>query len=67
MARALLVAALLLVACNERSSKGEGEQCFASSECGVNLVCDFGADPHICARMGTPGDPGGGGPDVSCA
>ena len=62
MARGVLIAALLLLAaaCNERSSKGEGEQCFASSECGVNLVCDFGADPHVCARMGTPGDPGGG-------
>lgn len=57
--RAVLIAALLLVACNERASKGEGEACFASSECGVNLVCDFGADPHVCARMGTPGDPGG--------
>lgn len=62
--RAVLIAALLLVACSERASKGEGEACFASSECGVNLVCDFGADPHVCASMGTPGDPGGGGADA---
>ncbi|HUS69044.1 MAG TPA: hypothetical protein VMZ28_31120 [Kofleriaceae bacterium] len=63
--RAVLIAALLLVACNERASKGEGEACFASSECGANLVCDFGADPHVCASMGTPGDDPGGGADAS--
>ena len=56
--RALLAAALLLVGCNERALKGEGAECFASSECGPNLVCDFGADPHVCASMGTPVDPG---------
>lgn len=55
--RAVLIAALLVAACGERALKSEGAECFASSECAPNLVCDFGADPHVCSTMGTPGDP----------
>jgi hypothetical protein len=57
--RAVLATALLLLAsCGERALKSEGDECFASSECASTLVCDLGADPHVCAQMGTPGDPG---------
>ena len=48
---ALAVAGLALAGCQSRSSsKAQGQECFASSECGAGLVCDFGVTPHVCAE-----------------
>ena len=42
-------AAVQLGACGDSiGSKAAGESCFASSECGADLVCDFSKTPATC-------------------
>lgn len=56
---ALAIAGLALApaGCESRSSnKAQGQECFASSECGAGLVCDFGVTPHVCAAQGSGGN-----------
>lgn len=40
---------MLLAVCSKLSLKADGEECFAASECGDGLVCDFSVTPAICA------------------
>lgn len=54
--RAVAAFALLLVGCGEPSLKAAGEECFASSECALGLVCDLAASPAVCSEEGTPPD-----------
>ncbi len=66
----LALALLGLVACGDRPVKSEGEECFASSECDIGLVCDLAADPAVCKTMGTGPQPqvdGSPGPVVDAA
>ena len=52
------VAIAIGVACGGGTGlKQAGDTCSASSECDEGLVCDLGADPHVCAGMGTPPPP----------
>jgi hypothetical protein len=44
----------LLAACGGDDLKGQGEECFGSSECADGLTCDFGQAPAVCAPMQTP-------------
>ena len=53
------VAIAIGVACGSVGLKKAGESCKTSSECDDGLVCDLGADPHVCAGMGTPPPPPG--------
>ena len=43
-----------LAACGGNDLKGDGEECFGSSECAAGLTCDFGQVPAICSPMQTP-------------
>ncbi|ACY16522.1 hypothetical protein [Haliangium ochraceum] len=43
-----------LTACGEFGQRGEGEACFASSECAAGLTCDFGVDEPVCRSQQTP-------------
>jgi hypothetical protein len=47
------IALIALAGCGERPVKSDGEECFASSECGTGLVCDLAADPAVCRPMGS--------------
>lgn len=47
--RCLGLVALFAVGCGGPSAKQAGDECVASSECGPGLVCDFGANPPVCA------------------
>lgn len=66
----LLALVGLAAGCGDRPVKSEGEECFASSECGTGLVCDFAADPAVCRSMGSgpgPQPDAGVGPVVDAA
>ncbi len=67
---ALAVGGLAVAGCGDRPVKSEGDECFASSECGTGLVCDFAADPAVCRSMGSgpgPQPDAGVGPVVDAA
>jgi hypothetical protein len=49
---AALAAALLAAACGA-DLKGAGDECFASSECGSGLLCNFAVDPPRCEPQGS--------------
>jgi hypothetical protein len=51
--RALLGAALLLLACSANNNRGEGAECVSSQQCAAGLLCDFSKTPHVCAKNGT--------------
>lgn len=48
LARLLFLTALV-AGCGGGSLKQLGEECVASSECDVGLVCNLGVAPHVCA------------------
>jgi hypothetical protein len=52
LAIGVLFAIAIGVACGSVGLKAAGEGCTTSSECETGLVCDLGADPHVCAEMG---------------
>lgn len=56
--RRLVIAALFVgLGCAGPAPKAAGEACFATSECGAGLLCDFGQSPALCAGEGTGGNP----------
>ncbi|WP_428262212.1 hypothetical protein [Haliangium sp.] len=58
-------------ACGGLEPKGDGESCYASSECDDGLTCDFGVNPPVCRSQQTPGTsrvdaaPAPSGPDAA--
>ena len=51
-----LVFAVVISGCGDGSPKGDGEECFSSSECATGLLCDFGSTPSVCRPMQTSVD-----------
>ncbi len=55
--RALAVGAVLAASvcfsCGERTPLVAGEVCNATSECETGLLCNFAAEPAVCAGEGT--------------
>ncbi len=56
------------VACGSSSLKAQGEECFASAECAVGLVCDLAAQPSVCLPTATsPPEPDASAPVLDAA
>ncbi len=49
LAFATLLALALAPACGADELASEGEECVAASQCDFGLVCDFAAEPPVCA------------------